>query len=131
MKAGRSEDFTRFQFQQYDYTCRAFNIPLVLVDEFDSFGLEVLNGIFPTLVQAVSLFPRHIPVYMDKEAEHRLQDVELPEQSVFIVGPDFGSMEDKPEHAFRIRVDYPRMEQELWSCSVLAICLFEWSRQWP
>jgi len=111
-----------------DYTWRAYEPDLaVMVDEDSTFTLPVPQNMtkVATLAEALGMFDGYQPVYVSAEpGAVDLAEYAHPENPVYIVGRDYGSLA-VPDGAECVKIVYPDPAMVLWASVALGIVLYD------
>lgn len=127
-KQGLEAAGQRVLFQTIDYTWRAYQPDkVVMVDEDHSFTLGVPQNMtcVHALAEALALFDGYTPVYLSSDADSfNLETYTHPENPVYIVGRDYGSL-TVPDGAESVKIVYPNPVMVLWASVALGIALYD------
>jgi len=112
----------RLWYQQYEYSCRAFEAEkIVVVDPADAVSLGISKA--RNLETALRFFTGATPVLIHASGKEELSGFIHPIDAVYIVGPDYGSF-DLPENSKSVRIPVAR-PVELWAATALSIVLYD------
>jgi hypothetical protein len=116
----------RMSWQLYDYTARAYDAELRVVDELHECGIggvplygsleDALDGLDGTIV----CMNKH-----ENQDGQLLESFEHPVDAIYIIGPDYTSY-DKPNGSVEVAITTPGVPYiELWSHVVAGIVLYD------
>jgi len=116
----------RMSWQLYDYTARAYDVELRVVDELHECSIEGVP-LYDSLSDALSgLSGQVVCLHKEESPEGTpLETFEHPLDAVYVIGPDYSGY-DVPEGALEVGITTPGPEYlELWSHVVAGIVLYD------
>lgn len=107
-------------YKTYDYTCRAMDAELRIVDVLDICPLEIVK--YSSLEAALSGVIGQV-VCLDPSASMTLGSYQHPVDACYIIGPDYETY-IQPDGSDKVRIMTP-VDLVLWSHSALAMVLYD------